>query len=361
CHPALAQNVGSPGSAGSQAQVNIGGSTRSLDWFDGGSGTDTLVGTCRDDTIILDDGSCAPRIQNIEVIDGGWGDDVIDLTSLRYAYGNVMLRGGQGNDTLWSSSGNDVLQGGIGCDSLDGGAGANVLDGGAGADALTDGDGSSFLLGGKQADTLRTGKGADLIAFNRGDGADTVYLGAESTANDVVSLGQGITYASLQLRKSGNDLVLNMGTVKSVSDSITFKNWYSAAANRTVAQLQVVTVGGDYSAASTDVTKNRQVEVFDFTRLVQKFDAARISGTAGSTSSSTAAGHGWAVMNSLLDAHLQGSDTAALGGDLSFQYATAGTLAGIGLAAAQASAAAGTGWQTMASRTQLEQDTTRLV
>ena len=40
-------------------------------------------------------------------------------------------------------------------------------------------------------------------------------------------------------------------------------------------------------------------------------------------------------MSELLDAHLGGSDGAALGGDLAYQYGKAGTLAGIGLPAAQ--------------------------
>ena len=40
-------------------------------------------------------------------------------------------------------------------------------------------------------------------------------------------------------------------------------------------------------------------------------------------------------MNALLDAHLAGSDSEAIGGDLAYQYGLNGTLAGIGLTAAQ--------------------------
>ena len=43
----------------------------------------------------------------------------------------------------------------------------------------------------------------------------------------------------------------------------------------------------------------------------------------------------WSIANTLLSAHLSGSDTAALGGDLAYQYNLNGTLAGIGLASAQ--------------------------
>ncbi|UUZ65419.1 hypothetical protein LP417_13335 [Polaromonas sp. P1-6] len=66
-------------------------------------------------------------------------------------------------------------------------------------------------------------------------------------------------------------------------------------------------------------------------------------------------------MNSLLDAHLQGSNTAALGGDLSYQYASTGSLAGIGLGAAQSSLAAGTDWQNLKDRRQLEQGSVKLM
>ena len=50
-----------------------------------------------------------------------------------------------------------------------------------------------------------------------------------------------------------------------------------------------------------------------------------------------------------------------MGGDLSYQYATAGSLAGIGLGAAQASLAAGTDWQNLKSRSELEQGNVKLL
>jgi hypothetical protein len=68
------------------------------------------------------------------------------------------------------------------------------------------------------------------------------------------------------------------------------------------------------------------VENFDFAGLVGAFDAARAANPMLSR---------WALTNALLNFHLGGSDTAALGGDLAYQYGRNGTLAGIGLAAAQ--------------------------
>jgi hypothetical protein len=40
-------------------------------------------------------------------------------------------------------------------------------------------------------------------------------------------------------------------------------------------------------------------------------------------------------MNTLLDAHLAGSDTEALGGDLAYRYGLTGSLAGLALTPAQ--------------------------
>ena len=65
-------------------------------------------------------------------------------------------------------------------------------------------------------------------------------------------------------------------------------------------------------------------------------------------------------MNSLLDAHLQGSDSSALGGDLAFQYATNGSFSGLGLNAAQATLGAGTDWQALKVRGELDQGIARL-
>jgi hypothetical protein len=183
-----------------------------------------------------------------------------------------------------------------------------------------------------------------------------VTFAAETSANDTLSLGAGIKYADLKLTKSGNDLVLSSSPNGSAYESLTLKNWYAAAStgltNKTVNRLQVLTVGGDYSATSSDTTKNQPVEVFDFGKLVTAFDVARASKPSNA--------NGWAVMNNMLDTHLAGSSTAALGGDLAYQYATQGSLAGVGMQAAQGALAAGTDWQSLHTRSQVEQGSAKL-
>ena len=68
------------------------------------------------------------------------------------------------------------------------------------------------------------------------------------------------------------------------------------------------------------------VNNFSAAGLVGAFDAARAADPYLSS---------WALSNALAQFHLWGSDGAALGGDLAYQYGLRRTLAGISLAAAQ--------------------------
>ncbi len=158
----VCRNDGSPGHAGNGATVAIAGRARSFDAMDGGDGDDVLIGTAGNDVIVLDDAYSAspnglqPRFANIERFDAGDGDDVVDLTSSRFGYGDVVIDGGIGNDVLWSSAGNDTLTGGDGNDTLNGGAGADTLIGGLGNDI--------YVIG----DTV------DIVVENAAEGTDTV-------------------------------------------------------------------------------------------------------------------------------------------------------------------------------------------
>jgi Ca2+-binding RTX toxin-like protein len=326
----------------------IGG--RNDDTMYGNRGDDAMYGGSGNDTLYGQDGS--------DVLHGFGGDDRLyggdDDDELYGDAGNDQLFGESGDNYLLDHSGNnlfyggnhkDVIQAGAGADQIDGGNDADLVDAGGGADAVQGGNGDDWIAAGQGNDTVDSGNGHNLLAFNRGDGVDTVT----SNGRDVLSLGGGILYADLRLTKSGNDLILATGQ----GESVNLKDWYRGSKSKPVDVLQVITVGGEYDAASADKTRNRQVEVFDFTRVVQSFDAARARNASDSGN--------WAVMNSLLDAHLQGSDTAALGGDLSFQYGVSGSLAGIGLTAAQSMLGEGSATlQTLKPRSELEAATVRL-
>ena len=321
-----AYNIGSPGQSDNGELFGVAGKVRLFDLFDGGSGEDLLQGTSGNDAIFLDDGfsplpgTMGPRLVSIEAIRAGDGDDVVDLTSDRYACGNVLLAGGNGNDVLWASAGNDAIEGDAGNDQLYGGTGSDLLAGGSGADLIDGARGNDLLIGGAGNDTIITGAGADLIAFNKGDGFDAVTVGSGSTA---LSLGGGIAYSALSLRKNGNDLVLDTGS----GEGMSFKDWYLGTANRNVLKLQVVAEAmAGFAPGGSDPLLDQKIENFDFKGLVGAFDDARA--TTPTLSS-------WALTSALTQFHLAGSDSAALGGDLAYQYGRNGTLAGIGVSAAQ--------------------------
>lgn len=313
---------------------------KTVERIDGGDGLNVIAGTAANNTIDLSE----TELLNIARIDAGSGNDLVTGSS-----GNDYIFGGDGADTLAGWGGNDVLQGGNANDTLSATTGRNLLDGGAGADRLIGGTSAEFLAGGEGNDTLSPGAGADVIAFNRGDGQDVVKAG-EGT-NKTVSLGGGIRYADLALRKNANDLILETGS----SDRLTFKDWYASPANHSVLNLQLIAEAmADYDPGSSDPLLNRRIETFDFRALAGVFDVARAAKPATSR---------WGLMDSLLNAHLSGSDEAALGGDLAYQYGVSGTLAGIGVAAVQSvlgSTQFGTQAQTLQPVAVLQQDVNKL-
>jgi hypothetical protein len=270
------------------------------------------------------------------------------INTLTGGAGNDLLNGGAGTDILKGDAGNDVLEGADGNDTLSDTAGNNLFNGGAGTDTMTGNSGKELFIGGLGNDTITTGTGADLIAFNKGDGQDTVN--ASTGTDNTVTLGGGIQYANLTMSKSGNNLIFGIG----IGDQITFKDWYVGTTNHSVANLQVVLDSTSYNAASSDTLLNQKVQSFNFITLANTFDAALAANPTLTA---------WSVTDALLTAHLAGSDTAALGGDLAYQYNQNNTLAGIGLASAQTvlnDANFGTAPQTLKSTAELQTGVVRL-
>lgn len=295
--------------------------TSGNDTIDGGRGNDTIDGIAGDDRLL-----------------GGLGRDTLNGNA-----GNDHLSGGDGADTLNGGADQDHLDGGTGSDSLNGGTGNDVLEGGAGADSLVDtigntyanggvgsdtisvSGGSNVLVGGAGRDTYNIGAGDDLIAFNRGDGPDVINsTNVAGGGRDTLSLGGGIRFEDLQFRKNGDDLQLLMGG----GESLTFRSWYADPTAKSFVNLQMIQeASGTYNPASDNTLVNNRVENFSFATLVSRFDAARAANSRLNR---------WSLTNAALDAHLGGSDTAALGGDFAYRYGTAGNLSAMGIDAAQA-------------------------
>ena len=196
----VAWNVGSPDTPVNGARVAVSTSNQSHDYFDGGAGNnDWLVLTDGNDALFLHDPYSpfpladpnSARIVDIEFIDAGAGDDIIDLTSPTLSYGDVVLAGGPGNDVLWSSAGNDLLYGEDGDDILDAGSGNDKLYGGDGQDTLYSRSGNDQLFGNDGDDILHGGEGVDL--FSGGAGIDTIIYDMFDTLQDgIVGFTTGI-------------------------------------------------------------------------------------------------------------------------------------------------------------------------
>ena len=134
-----------------------------------------------------------------------------------------------------------------------------------------------MFIGGSGNDTINTGTGYDVIAFNRGDGQDTVA--ASQGADNTLSLGGGIRYQDLAFKKSGSNLVLQLGvnSQTGIAEQVSFTGWYSATANnKSISRLQFnVGAMADFDSGSSDSLLNRKVQAFDFQALAAAFDAAR--------------------------------------------------------------------------------------
>ncbi len=305
------------------------------DTLNGGGGADTMYGGSGNDIYTVDNVSDIVTEYANEGIDHVQSSVAYTLsanvealtltgTSIINATGNAssnLLIGNSAANTIIGNDGTDILQGGGDPDKLSDTSGNTLLDGGAGNDTLTGGVGRDFIIGGTGNDMITTGSGADVIAFNRGDGQDTVV--ASTGKDNTLSLGKGVRYADLSFKKSSNDLVLVTGA----GEQVTFKDWYLNTNNHSVAKLQLVVEGTtDYDAGSTNKLNNKKIAQFNFDELVTKFDQARTANPALTS---------WALSSSLTDFYLSGSDTAAIGGDLAYQYAKNGNLSSLSMTPAR--------------------------
>ncbi|MDA9953560.1 hypothetical protein N9D61_04400 [Planktomarina sp.] len=227
-----AQNATSEFQVGTGELVRLKGKKKISDVMDGGADIDTIVLTDSADAFFLHDNFGGfhssltlvedydsrlgtARIANIENINSGAGDDIVDLTSPDYSLAgqDITVDGGSGNDTLWGSDANETLLGGDGNDELFGGAGTNVLTGGLGADEFqftktstndtvkdfspSDGDTLKFFnTGGAQFDlgSVSLNSAGDELSISDGTGVLTITLeGAglqlDDLGHDVLIIG----------------------------------------------------------------------------------------------------------------------------------------------------------------------------
>ncbi|MBR7138527.1 MAG: hypothetical protein IKD44_03200, partial [Lentisphaeria bacterium] len=138
-------------------RIMLAGKNNISDIFEGSSDANVLVLTddANGDALFVDDIYTAlgdqARIAQIDEIRAGAGDDIVDMTSQRYAYAGdgVKVYGGFGNDTVWANKGNNTLFGDAGNDRLVGASSNDILAGGSGNDSMHGGGGDDiFTFGG---------------------------------------------------------------------------------------------------------------------------------------------------------------------------------------------------------------------
>ncbi len=246
-------------------------------------------------------GKLLPSIEEFQFSDGSvhsFDDMLVSVKTLRASPSQREIKGG---------SSDEIIIGSTQPNSIIAGSGHDAIYAGVGKDSILAGNGNDFIAGGKGDDMISTGNGKNIVAFNRGDGRDTLITSAG--ALNTLSLGGGITLNDLSLQHVGKDLVIGLGR----SDSMTLRDWYAGNANRNLVNLQII------QEAKANHSTSLQIEQFDFSKLVTQFDSATASRTMNSS---------WSVMKAKLDTHLDtdiDGHIAALGGDLSFDYAAHGS------------------------------------
>ena len=164
-----AQHQGAVGSwQGTQELVSLCGKNKVDDLFEGSSDANVLLlsDDINGDALFVDDiyskmaalTDPQARLCRISEIRAGKGDDIIDMTSQRFAYSGpeTSIYGGEGNDIIW------------------GGAVSNRLFGDSGDDRLVGASGDDILAGGSGNDSMHGGGGSDIFTFGGDWGNDTV-------------------------------------------------------------------------------------------------------------------------------------------------------------------------------------------
>lgn len=243
------------------------------------SGSGDIFGTSVTDRI---DGSAID-----DYIYAGAGDDVVSA--------------GGGADYLNGMGGDDILKGGSGDDQLFERDGHNLLDAGSGNDMLVvnsydDALTASFIIGGAGNDDI-TSTQADVVAFNAGDGVDTLYVGNAL----ILSLGGGIRADSLSMTKDGGDVILKFG-----GDAIRLSGILPDEEE------------GD-STAQPEITLQiigSDIRIFDLNAVLDAFVAAVAAGGSAND---------WPIADALASNLIRSTDTA-IGGILAHRYAQDGEL-----------------------------------
>lgn len=283
------------------------------DWLRFYAGAGAVEGLEFADGTLWDEAALRARVQvatasaTADLIGGSTGDDSIAALDgndqLHGNEGDDLLSGDGGDDFIEGGRGNDVLFGGDGNDDLEDFLGSSFLDGGVGDDYLYSEGGPVLAVGGAGDDYLDL-YAADtaIAAFNAGHGQDTLWLSGPM----VFSLGADVSVDTLVLRVQGSDLVFETSATDSVQ--INPGSGVQAVSGLTLQTFDEISFG--------DLVRS-----YDFSAIIGEFGARRLQDPNLAR---------WQFGDGLSDYLLTESADSALGGDLTYQYANYGDLAGLG-------------------------------
>ena len=198
---------------GTGEKVELEGKNRISDIFIGSNDANVLVLTdsANGDALFVDDIFSAfgdnARLNQIDEIRSGAGDDIIDMTSQRFCYSGdgMKIYGGNGDDTIWAADGSNILFGNDGDDRIVGNSGNDVIIGGNGDDSMHGGGGNDIFTfcGNWGCDTVEQLAGGTVTlwfadgcadnwnsdTFTYSDGINTVYIAGVAADNITLKFG----------------------------------------------------------------------------------------------------------------------------------------------------------------------------
>jgi len=213
------KNISNHSSVGTKEKISLEGLNRFNDVIDGGTWDDTLNLTAGNDAFFIDDVysehhssltlssttqgiDSTARAIDLETINAGEGNDIVDLSSTNFVLSNaVTINGEAGNDNLWGSNGDDTINGGDGNDSLFGGSGNDILTGGKGSD--------SYQFTATSASNVIT----DFVVIY--EKIKLYYRSVDNHSNDDLSLLNGVLTWSAG---ESNNVLIDMSATTSSSD-----------------------------------------------------------------------------------------------------------------------------------------------
>jgi Ca2+-binding RTX toxin-like protein len=215
------------------------------DVIDGGAGNDDLDGLGGDDTYVFGFGSGHDTVQETASVYEGASDTVafkVGITTADVAFTRVgddlvaTLTGGADSLTItdfFRLENREVeaftFADGTSLDRAFVSAAALNAQTTAGDDVVTGSWRGDILAGGQGDDVLSGGAGGDTYHYAAGDGRDIIADGGASTGDTIV-LGAGITTATINLYRSGSDLVIE--TVGGDDHVILVRGQFAGATDR---------------------------------------------------------------------------------------------------------------------------------